>query len=63
MYSQVSKHQLFYVGPGELDPRNPSSWTVFGQYDLQQELLRLNQYDAAFQEHSPNKEVKIVCVH
>lgn len=38
MYSQVSKSQLFYVGPGELDPRNPSSCTVFGQYDLQQEL-------------------------
>lgn len=38
MYSQVSKDQLLFVGPREVDPRNPSSCTVFGQYDLQQEL-------------------------
>lgn len=38
MYSQVCKYHLFYVGTGELNPGNTSSYKIFGLYDLQQKL-------------------------
>lgn len=37
MYGQISKYQLFSLGLGELNPRNPSVYKTSDQYGLWEE--------------------------